>query len=59
MTVYLNGQFLPLEDAKVSVLDRGFIYGDGVYEVVPVYGREPYRLRQHLAQAIQIGRAHV
>src|SRR6185437_9531068 len=48
--VYLNGQFLPLEDAKVSVLDRGFIYGDGVYELVPVYGRKPYRLRQHLAR---------
>ena len=37
MTVYLNGKFLPIEDAKVSVLDRGFIYGDGVYELVPVY----------------------
>ena len=35
---------------KVSVLDRGFIYGDGVYELVPVYGRRPYRLRQHLAR---------
>ncbi len=50
MTVYLNGQFLALEDAKVSVLDRGFIYGDGVYELVPVYNRRPYRLRQHLAR---------
>jgi D-alanine transaminase len=50
VTVYLNGQFLRLEDAKVSVLDRGFIYGDGVYELVPVYGRRPYRLRQHLAR---------
>jgi len=50
VTVYLNGQFLPLEDAKVSVLDRGFIYGDGVYELVPVYGRRPYRLPQHLAR---------
>ena len=50
MTVYLNGQFLPLEEAKVSVLDRGFIYGDGVYELVPVYGRRPYRLPQHLAR---------
>ena len=38
-TVYLNGKFLPITEAKVSVLDRGFIYGDGVYEVVPVYGR--------------------
>jgi D-alanine transaminase len=50
MTVYLNGAFLPISEAKVSVLDRGFIYGDGVYEVVPIYGREPYRLRQHLAR---------
>ena len=50
MTVYLNGAFLPISEAKVSVLDRGFIYGDGVYEVVPVYGREPYRLAQHLAR---------
>jgi D-alanine transaminase len=50
MTVYLNGRFLPLEDAKISVLDRGFIFGDGVYEVVPVYAREPYHLSQHVAR---------
>ena len=50
MTVYLNGKFLALEDAKVSVLDRGFIFGDGVYELVPVYHRQPYRLAQHLAR---------
>jgi D-alanine transaminase len=50
VTVYLNGQFLPLEDARISVLDRGFIYGDGVYELIPVYSRRPYRLRQHLAR---------
>jgi len=48
--VYLNGTFLPLADAKVSVLDRGFIYGDGVYEVVPVYARKPFRMPQHLAR---------
>jgi D-alanine transaminase len=48
--VYLNGEFLPLGEARVSVLDRGFIYGDGVYEVVPVYGRKPFRLAQHLAR---------
>ena len=48
--VYLNGNFLPVADAQVSVLDRGFIYGDGVYEVVPLYGREPFRLPQHLAR---------
>ena len=50
MTVYLNGAFLPVEDAKISVLDRGFIYGDGVYELIPVYGRKPFRLPQHLAR---------
>ncbi len=50
MTVYLNGEFLPIEQARVSVLDRGFIYGDGVYELIPVYRREPYRLPQHLAR---------
>src|SRR5207247_3361869 len=50
MTVYLNARFLPLEDAKVSVLDRGFIYGDGVYELIPVYGRKPFRLKAHLAR---------
>ncbi len=50
MIVYLNGRFLPLEDAKVSVLDRGFIYGDGVYELVPVYRRQPFRMAQHLAR---------
>jgi D-alanine transaminase len=48
--VYLNGEFLPITEAKVSVLDRGFIYGDGVYEVVPVYAREPFRMSQHLAR---------
>lgn len=48
--VYLNGKFLPLADAHVSVLDRGFIYGDGVYELVPVYGRQPFRLPHHLAR---------
>jgi len=48
--VYLNGRFVPVGEASVSVLDRGFIYGDGVYELVPVYGREPFRLRQHLAR---------
>src|SRR2546423_8721562 len=48
--VFLNGQFLPLEDAKISVLDRGFIFGDGVYEVVPVYSKVPFRLEEHLAR---------
>ncbi|MDX3906859.1 MAG: D-amino acid aminotransferase [Pigmentiphaga sp.] len=46
--VYLNGDFTPLSQAKISVLDRGFIFGDGVYEVVPVYARKPFRMAQHL-----------
>jgi D-alanine transaminase len=46
--VYLNGEFLPLDQAKVSVLDRGFLFGDGVYEVIPVYGGKPFRLDEHL-----------
>ena len=48
--VFLNGAFLPLEEAKVPVLDRGFIFGDGVYEVVPVYSKVPFRLEEHLAR---------
>jgi len=48
--VFLNGKLLPIEDAKVSVLDRGFVFGDGVYEVVPVYSRVPFRLEEHLAR---------
>ncbi len=48
MTVYLNGEFMAREDAKISVFDRGFMFGDGVYEVTPAYGRQPFRLRQHL-----------
>ncbi len=48
MTVYLNGQFLPIAEAKISVLDRGFIFGDGVYEVIPVYSRHAFRLAEHL-----------
>jgi D-alanine transaminase len=48
--VFLNGEFLAPEEAKVPVLDRGFIFGDGVYEVVPVYSRVPFRLDEHLAR---------
>ena len=48
--VYLNGAFLPIQDAKIPVLDRGFIFGDGVYEVIPAYGREPFRMPHHLAR---------
>jgi D-alanine transaminase len=46
--IYLNGEFMPIEEACVPVLDRGFIFGDGVYEVIPVYSRRPFRLREHL-----------
>jgi D-alanine transaminase len=49
-TAYLNGEFLPLDKAQVSVLDRGFIFGDGVYEVIPAYSRRPFRLPEHLAR---------
>ena len=48
--VFLNGQFVPIEQAMVPVLDRGFIFGDGVYELVPVYSRVPFRLDEHLAR---------
>ncbi len=47
---YLNGEFIVLRDAKISVMDRGFIFGDGVYEVVPVYGGNPFRFAQHMAR---------
>ena len=46
--VYLNGEFMPIEEARIPVLDRGFIFGDGVYEVIPVYSRRPFRLAEHL-----------
>lgn len=48
--VYLNGELTPLSEARIPVLDRGFIFGDGVYEVVPIYGAKPFRLHQHLAR---------
>jgi D-alanine transaminase len=46
--VYLNGDFIPLEDARVSVQDRGFLFADGVYEVVRVYGGQHYQMPEHL-----------
>ena len=48
--VYLNGKFVQLEEACVPVLDRGFIFGDGVYEVIPVYSRRAFRVHDHLAR---------
>ena len=48
MTIYLNGEYMPIEEARISVMDRGFVFGDGVYEVIPVYSRKPFRLAEHL-----------
>jgi D-alanine transaminase len=49
-TVYLNGEYLPVERAQISVMDRGFLFGDGVYEVIPVFGGRCFRLAEHLAR---------
>ena len=46
--IYLNGEFLPLTHARVSVLDRGFMFADGVYEIIPVFSGSPFRLAEHL-----------
>lgn len=46
--VYLNGEFLPAEQARIPVMDRGFLFGDGVYEVIPAYNGHLFRLDQHL-----------
>jgi len=48
--VFLNGDFVPMAEARVPVLDRGFIFGDGIYEVVPVYGRRLFRFDEHMAR---------
>ncbi len=45
--VYLNGQYLPLDEAKVSVMDRGFLFGDGVYEVIPCYLGHLFHFQAH------------
>jgi len=61
---HLNGQTLPLCDAKVSVLDRGFLFGDGIYEALPVYGRRIFRFDEHMARLernlakLRIGNPH-
>jgi D-alanine transaminase len=47
---YLNGDFTLLPDAKVSVMDRGFVFGDGIYEVAPVYAGQPFRFGHHMAR---------
>ena len=51
--VYLNGAITPLSQAMVPVLDRGFIFGDGIYEVIPIYDRKPFRGAQHLARLLR------
>lgn len=62
--VYLNGALTPLSEAKIPVLDRGFIFGDGIYEVIPIFGRKMFRAEQHMARlfrslaAIQIANPH-
>lgn len=45
---FLNGDYLPLSQARIPVLDRGFIFGDGIYDVVPVYGRRLFRFDEHI-----------
>ncbi|MFC5301943.1 D-amino acid aminotransferase [Azospira restricta] len=52
-TCYLNGDYLPLAEARVSPLDRGFLFGDGAYEVIPVYSRRPFRIGEHLRRLQQ------
>lgn len=49
-TVYLNGEYLPLDEAKVSVLDRGFLFGDGIYEVIPAYSGHLFRFNDHIVR---------
>ena len=48
MTAYLNGKFMPIAEAKISPLDRGFLFADGAYEVIPVYGRYGFRQEEHM-----------
>jgi D-alanine transaminase len=62
--VYLNGRYLPIEGAQISVLDRGFLFGDGVYEVIPAYGGRLFEFAAHMARldnslaAVRIGNPH-
>jgi D-alanine transaminase len=46
--IYLNGQWVSLDEARIPVLDRGFLFGDGVYELIPVYARKAFRMEEHL-----------
>jgi D-alanine transaminase len=47
-TVYLNGEYLPLDEAKISVMDRGFLFGDGIYEVIPSYSGHLFHFQDHM-----------
>jgi D-alanine transaminase len=47
-TVYLNGEYKPLSEASINVLDRGFTFGDGVYEVIPIFNRTIFRFDEHM-----------
>jgi D-alanine transaminase len=61
---YLNGRYLPVEDAHIPVLDRGFLFGDGVYEVIPAYRGRLFEFEAHMARlagslaAVRIGNPH-
>ena len=61
---YLNGEFVPFEAARISPFDRGFLFGDGAYEVMPVYAGRPFRLAAHCARltrslaALRMGDPH-
>ena len=48
--VYLNGKYLPKEKASLSILDRGFLFGDGVYELIPIYNKKIFYINDHLSR---------
>ena len=48
--VYLNGEFKPIEEASINVLDRGFTFGDGIYEVIPIFNRKIFRFSEHITR---------
>ncbi len=56
LTVYLNGQYLPYEQASIPVEDRSFLFADGIYEVIRVYGGRPFTLKEHLARLARSAR---
>lgn len=49
-TIYLNGQYLPISEAKISVMDRGFLFADGIYEVIPAYNDKLFRFEEHMTR---------